>query len=117
LVAVHATPRGSGDLWFDEILLETHLTAEPAALALLAEEVEPWHHKYPDVAVKRAVFVGHPLKALLRASNGADLLIVGRSRQGRDRRLLGSVAHGAIDRATCPLAVVAGDFTTEEAGP
>jgi len=117
LVAVHATPRGDGELWFDEKFLETHLTAEPAALTLLAEEVEPWQHKYPDVAVKRAVFVGRPLEALLRASNGASLLIVGSSRRVRDRRLLGSVAHGAVDRALCPLGVVAGDSTSEEAGP
>jgi nucleotide-binding universal stress UspA family protein len=106
LLAVHVTPRAASDLWYDDELLETRLSVEPAALELLAIEVEPWQHKYPEVTVKRAVYMGRSVDGILRASDGATLLAVGNSRRGRVSRLLGSVTQGAIDRAQCPVAVV-----------
>lgn len=107
LAAVHVTTERQEDYWFDERTLATHFATEPAGLELLAVEVEPWMHKYPEVAVKRAVLAGRPLSGLLRAAQGARLLAVGdRGRGPAARRLLGSVSHGAVDRAGCPVAVV-----------
>ncbi|MFY1671523.1 universal stress protein [Plantactinospora sp. WMMB334] len=110
LAAVHVTPRQREDYWFDETTLGTHFSVEPAGLELLARAVEPWTHKYPQVPVKFAVCAGRPLPGLLRAAHGARLLVVGDHGHGRlgpaGRALLGSVAHGALDRATGPVAVV-----------
>lgn len=110
LVALHVTARAVTDVWFDDELLETHLVGEPAGLELLASEVEPWQHKHPEVAVKRAVFAGAPLSGLLRGADGAALLVVGDRGLGPvSRVLLGSVSQGAVEHASEPVAVVRGD--------
>jgi nucleotide-binding universal stress UspA family protein len=107
LAAVTVTADRGQDIWYDDQLLEAHLTSEPAALSLLSAEVEPWEHEYPTVWVKRAVFTGDPIDGLLRAASGARLLVVGAhaGRAGR-RVLLGSTSLDAINRATCPVAVL-----------
>lgn len=77
-----------------------------AGLALLTAEVEPWTREYPSVTVTRAVFADRPLPGLLRAAAGARLLVVGHRGHGPlARTVLGSVAHGVIDRAAGPAAV------------
>jgi nucleotide-binding universal stress UspA family protein len=107
LVAVSVADAAGRDIWYDDQLLEAHLTAEPAALSALSEELEPWERRYPDVWAKRAVFGGPPVDGLLRAAEGARLLVVGAhsGRPGR-RLLLGSTSLDAICRANCPVAVV-----------
>jgi len=110
LAAVHVTGRRREDYWFDESTLSTHFSAEPASLELLQRAVEPWMRRYPQVLVKCAVFGGRPLPGLIRAAHGARLLVVGDHGHGQlgpaGRALLGSVAHGAVDEATGPVAVV-----------
>jgi nucleotide-binding universal stress UspA family protein len=107
LAAVHVTGDRRQDYWFDEDVRTTHCTAPRAAIELLAREVEPWELKYPDVAVKRAVFGGSPPAGLIRASRGAALLVVGRSRRTAASALHGSVVSRAIESADAPVAVVA----------
>ncbi len=113
LAVVAVTRHGADDdLWFDDTYGETHLTEEPAEAALLEGETRPWRLAFPHVAVKRAIFAGHPIDGLVRASAGAHLLVVGSRGLGRVRRaILGSVSHGAVDQARCPVAVVHGDET------
>ncbi|MDQ7910193.1 universal stress protein [Phytohabitans sp. ZYX-F-186] len=110
LAAVHVTTRQHEDYWFDQTTLETHFSAEPAALDLLGRAIEPWTRQYPRVPVKCAVYAGRPLPGLLRAAQGARLLVLGDHGHGQlgpaGRALLGSVAHGAVDGATGPVAVV-----------
>ncbi|GAB3528529.1 universal stress protein [Phytohabitans suffuscus] len=110
LAAVHVTARQHDDYWFDRTTLSTHFRAEPAALELLARAVEPWTLRYPRVPVKYAVYAGRPLPGLLRAGQGARLLVVGDHGHGQlgpaGRALLGSVAHGVLDEASGPVAVV-----------
>lgn len=111
LAAVHVTAQDGRDFWVDDQMLETHFTAEPAALAMLSTEVEPWAHEYPSVPVKRGVYAGHPLPGLLRAAAGAALAVVGDRGRGPIApagRPLGSIAHGMIERATGPVAVTHG---------
>jgi nucleotide-binding universal stress UspA family protein len=107
LVAVTVADDDARDIWYDDQLLEAHLTTEPAALSVLSAELEPWEHEYPHVWVKRAVFSGLPVDGLLRAAEGARLLVVGAhgGRPGR-RLLLGSTSLDAISRATCSVAVL-----------
>jgi nucleotide-binding universal stress UspA family protein len=69
--------------------------------------VEPWAEKYPDVVLHRRVVHEHPVRALASASDGAQLLVVGCRGRGAVRSmLLGSVSHGLLHLADCPVAVV-----------
>jgi nucleotide-binding universal stress UspA family protein len=113
VAAVHVEPKMEAVVSFDDSARELQLGAAPAALAFLAEEVEPWQHKYPDVAVKRAVFGGRALAGLLRAATGSELLCLGSSGSGWAGRLPGSVTHDAIDRAPCPVAIIHADLNLD----
>jgi nucleotide-binding universal stress UspA family protein len=75
--------------------------------ALAAEEVAGWAETYPDVSVHRHVLRGHPVKALVDHSRGAELVVVGsRGLGGFAGLLLGSVSQGVLQHAHCPVAVV-----------
>ncbi|GAT69520.1 universal stress protein UspA [Planomonospora sphaerica] len=66
-----------------------------------------WREKYPDVEVEESVVHGHPIPVLSDASREADLVVVGsHGRSGFGAVLLGSVGHGVLHRAHCPVAVV-----------
>jgi nucleotide-binding universal stress UspA family protein len=74
---------------------------------LLAESLAGWSEKYPDVAVSRRVVNEQPVQALAKAAHDAQLLVVGCRGRGRVRAmLLGSVSHGVLHLADCPVAVV-----------
>ncbi|MFC4907085.1 universal stress protein [Actinomadura gamaensis] len=67
----------------------------------------PWRKRFADVAVTEEVARRHPVAALVDAAAGADLLVVGRRRRpGPVWRGLGSVSHGVLHHARCPVAVV-----------
>ena len=69
--------------------------------------VEPWAHKYPDVRLHRRVVHEHPVRALTSAADGAQLLVVGcRGQRAVGSMLLGSVSHGVLHLASCPVSVV-----------
>ncbi len=69
--------------------------------------VEPWAEKYPDVELHRKVVNDRPVRALVAAAEGAQLLVVGcRGRAALRSMLLGSVTQGALHLASCPVAVV-----------
>jgi nucleotide-binding universal stress UspA family protein len=83
---------------FEDEQIETRLLAE--ALAGLREQ-------YPDVKVSEEVVRRHPAEALRRASDGADLLVVGSRGSGAFAGLiLGSVSQAMLHHALCPLAVI-----------
>jgi nucleotide-binding universal stress UspA family protein len=104
LVAVTVVRRVDDDVWFDDTLFETHLASEPDAAAALSAELEPWHLKYPEVVVKRAVVGGDPADGLRRVSRGAALLVVGTA--GSSITRLGSVSRALVEHAGCPVAVM-----------
>jgi nucleotide-binding universal stress UspA family protein len=106
LAAVHVTWEHAEDVWVDDTLLETHLVDACEDLTGLDVEVEPWRHKYPNVATRRAVFSGLPAAGLLRAARGARLLVLGATRASAVLRPLGSVSRSLIGHATGPLVVV-----------
>lgn len=77
---------------------------------LLAERLAGWGEKYPDVRVRRVVTRDRPAHALVRQTDGAQLVVVGsRGRGGLTGLLFGSVSHAVLHRARCPVAVVRPD--------
>ncbi len=75
--------------------------------AVLAERLAGWGQKYPQVAVRRHVVRDGAAHALVEASRGAQLVVVGSHGRGNATGLLlGSVSHGVLHRAHCPVAVV-----------
>ena len=82
---------------------------EPRRQLLVAEALEGWTQKYPDVEVRQSVVHAHAVSALVEHSAKAQLLVVGsRGRGGFAGLLLGSVSHGVLQHAACPVAVVPG---------
>jgi nucleotide-binding universal stress UspA family protein len=62
--------------------------------------------KHADVTALAVGVVGEPAIELVRLAHGADLLVLGRGREGFLPLRLGRVAHRALSRAVCPTAVV-----------
>ncbi|MFC6084320.1 universal stress protein [Sphaerisporangium aureirubrum] len=91
LIVVHATtndvPAGS---------------PHTAARAVAAARV-----RHPAVKVAELDVPGHPVDVLLDAASGAECLVVGsRGVGGLTGLLLGSVSHGVLHHAGCPVVVV-----------
>jgi nucleotide-binding universal stress UspA family protein len=110
LTAVHAwkspyfDARGRGGqapiLIADEVFQGEELQVLRDALAL-------WQQKAPDVDLRQYVVHSHPARALIAASAGAELVVVGsRGRRSFRSILLGSVSHAVLHHAHCPVAVV-----------
>ena len=107
LALVTVDAHADGDAWFDDQYLETHFVTPPAGFELLAAEWERAVVPRPDIALKRAVYSGDPVRALRLASSGAALLVVGRHGDRLPAQLrLGSVAAAFAAHAECAVAVV-----------
>jgi nucleotide-binding universal stress UspA family protein len=79
------------------------------AQAILAHAYTVAHHAEPGVAVRtELVDDQQPVAALVAASEGAELLVVGMAGGRLDEVVLGSVAVAVSGRASCPVAVVRG---------
>lgn len=75
--------------------------------ALLAEVLAGAHDRYPDVDVSQLTLQGTAGTALIEASMGARLLVVGsRGRGPVAGLLLGSVSHAVLHHAGCTVAVI-----------
>ncbi len=82
---------------------------EQDAKRILGDALEPLQRRHPDVEVTAGVVNGHPVSVLEEASGGAGLLVVGaRGLGGLKGLVLGSVSHGLLHRARCPIAIVPG---------
>jgi len=79
--------------------------AERRLTALLA----PWHEKFPTVSVRQTPYQGRPAHALVKAAEGAGLLVVGRRRRRAVGPHASPVAHALIHHVRCPLALVPHD--------
>ncbi|MEU4541331.1 universal stress protein [Streptosporangium sp. NPDC023825] len=85
-------------------LVEDVLAAERQ---VCAGTLTPWREKYPRVEVEQTLVCGHPAGVLCEASAAADLVVVGSRGLGRfGSAVLGSVGHGVLHHARCPVAVV-----------
>jgi nucleotide-binding universal stress UspA family protein len=73
----------------------------------LAEALEQWHGKYPDVRVRHDVIRGHPARVLASYSARADLVVIGRhGHPAGPGPGIGSIQHAVLDHAHGPVAVV-----------
>jgi nucleotide-binding universal stress UspA family protein len=73
---------------------------------VLLRALDGWPDKHPDVEVVHDLPVEHPARALIRASEFADLVVVGsRGRGGFHGLALGSVSHAVLHHAMCPVAI------------
>ncbi len=77
---------------------------------MVGDMLLPWQHKFPDVNVSHHAFMGSAGEHLVRASQGAGLIVVGRHvRRSPLGAHLGSVAHAVLHHAAAPVAVIAHD--------
>ncbi|GAA0927542.1 universal stress protein [Kribbella koreensis] len=70
---------------------------------------QQWRNKYPELTIESEVRRGHSVDGLIAAAEAADaqlLVVGGRHHHKVATVLLGSVARGVLQHATCPVAVV-----------
>jgi nucleotide-binding universal stress UspA family protein len=80
---------------------------EPFEKKALAEAVRPWRERFPDVRVVEHVEMGSAGQVLLSVAGTAQLVVVGRrAHRTAVGARIGSVAHGVLHHAPCPVAVV-----------
>jgi nucleotide-binding universal stress UspA family protein len=80
---------------------------EPYEQKALAAALQPWRDRFPDVPVVEHVEIGSAGQVLLSVSGRAQLMVVGRrARRTAVGARIGSVAHGVLHHAGCPVVVV-----------
>ncbi|MFJ1969780.1 universal stress protein [Streptomyces sp. NPDC087903] len=80
---------------------------EPYEKKALEEALRPWRERFPDVAVVEHVEMGSAGQVLLSLAGRAQLMVVGRrAHRTAVGARIGSVAHGVLHHAGCPVAVV-----------
>ncbi|MEU3791323.1 universal stress protein [Streptomyces fructofermentans] len=80
---------------------------EPYEKKALAEALEPWLARFPDVPVMQHVEMGSAGEVLLSVAARAQLMVVGRrAHRTAVGSRIGSVAHGVVHHAPSPVAVV-----------
>ncbi|MFE0510827.1 universal stress protein, partial [Streptomyces sp. NPDC058964] len=69
--------------------------------------LEPWRTEYPAVPVRETLHEGRAAHVLVRATEGAGLLVLGhRSRRGGMGAHTGPVAHALIHHVNRPVALI-----------
>ncbi|MCX4966107.1 universal stress protein [Streptomyces sp. NBC_00654] len=87
--------------------LHTGDTLFHAERRLLSEATAGWSQKYPDVRLTHEVPIGSPVELLADAAEHALALVVGRRGHGGYTGMrVGSVVHGLLHRAHCPVITV-----------
>ncbi|AKL64425.1 universal stress protein [Streptomyces sp. Mg1] len=88
-------------------LLYDEEVALQAQRRMLSETTAGWSQKYPDVVLTHEIHIGHPVEELAGAAEHALAVVVGRrGRGGYTGMRLGSVVHGLLHRAHCPVITV-----------
>ena len=88
-------------------LVHSVSSAEHAAcVADLAEQLDGWQQKHPDVLVRQVTLDGPPTSGLLALARDSGLVVVGRHRRGHPGiRNLSTLARELIEEARCPVLV------------
>ncbi|MFI1461896.1 universal stress protein [Nocardia carnea] len=103
LIALHA--------WSDTSGLEVPVrgwdAARAEAEAVLAESLAGYAEQFPDVEVERIITADRPVRSLLDASAGTQLVVVGsHGRGGFTGMLLGSTSNALLHALDTPLLIV-----------
>ncbi|MCO1655606.1 universal stress protein [Pseudonocardia humida] len=107
LVAVHAWAADPpADL---EAVAGCSTVAAAMARKAVDRALERWTAEFPDVAVHTLLVRGDPARALLAASRGAALVVVGSSGRERVRATLGPVSRAVLQHSRGAVAVVRPD--------
>ncbi|HEU4331522.1 MAG TPA: universal stress protein [Lapillicoccus sp.] len=108
LTALHGYQVEYADGVFSRLAAEdSRIRLSQEERALTAEAMAGWQEKYPDVQATAITLQAHPVDALVDASTAASIVVIGGRHHGRIAgALLGSVGHGVLHGAHCPVAVV-----------
>lgn len=107
VVRAWALPADSVSLRTPVVTEEDRATWEDQEVQRLSDALRAWREKYPAVGLRPDVVLLHPAQALLNASGGAGLLVVGRRTDPRAAEgRLGPVTHAVLHDARCPVVVV-----------
>ncbi|MGW5464831.1 universal stress protein [Streptomyces sp. NPDC003996] len=88
-------------------LLDDSGGLEPYEQQVLTEALRPWRERFPDVPVAEHLEMGSAGQVLLSVADRAQLMVVGRrAHRTAVGARIGSVAHGMLHHAECPVAVV-----------
>lgn len=80
---------------------------EPYEKKALASALQLWRERFPGVPVVEHIEMGSAGQVLLSVTARAQLMVVGRrARRTAVGARIGSVAHGVLHHADCPVAVV-----------
>ncbi|PBC75857.1 nucleotide-binding universal stress UspA family protein [Streptomyces sp. TLI_235] len=107
-----AARRGAGLraiwVWQSQLIARVDEHAAVQTLRRLLTETTAGHaSRYPDVRLTHEVIRGHPVEELARASEHALAVVVGRRGHGGFTGMrLGSVPHGLLHHAHCPVVTV-----------
>ena len=89
------------------LVVPTDYDPDADARAVLEESLRTVRQTHPDLVVRPVVVQSHPAPALVEASRGADLLVVGSRGHGEFAgMLLGSVSEHCVTNAHCPVLVL-----------
>jgi nucleotide-binding universal stress UspA family protein len=89
------------------VALPAGLDVEADTRGMVEAAVRTAAGEEPEVPVDISVVEGHPAAVLVRAAEGADLLVVGSRGHGAFAgMLLGSVSTHCAQRAPCPVLIV-----------
>jgi nucleotide-binding universal stress UspA family protein len=116
LTAMHAwTPDPPADL---EAISGSPTMAEALARRATEKGLARWRDEYTDVPVVTELTRGDPAQALVTASRGAALVVVGSRGRGHILgTVLGSVSQTVLHHAHCPVAIVRHDCATAAEPP
>lgn len=88
-------------------LLDESGGLEPYERKALSAALQPWRERFPGVPVVEHLEIGSAGQVLLSVAARAQLMVVGRrAHRSAVGARIGSVAHGVLHHAPCPVAVV-----------
>lgn len=96
-------PPGYDDVLANHVDVDTWGLRQTSLIEPIVQDLRHDHH---DVPVRIAVLHAQPASALVDASAEADLLVIGRPKQGGPFHHLGAVARAVLREARCPVQIL-----------